>query len=305
MLYEELFYKALRIRLVEERIIELYPSDRIQSPVHLSIGQEAIAVGICQSLRLTDLLFGSYRSHAFYLAKGGDLNLFFAELYGKLTGGCQGKAGSMHLTAPEIGFMGSSAVIASTIPHAIGAALATKQLNKDQVIVVAFGDGATEQGVYHESLNFVALHQLPVIFVCENNRLAVHSCLEARQSYRIVDHVSAYGIPTTQVAAGYDLIKVHDSFAEILQQVRQSKSPHFLEVQTFRYKEHVGPGDDYAAGYRSIQELERWQANDPLIQNRELVEQFTPAIVQEIDAAVEFAESSPAPGREHLLTDVF
>jgi pyruvate dehydrogenase E1 component alpha subunit len=303
--YEELFYKALRIRLVEERIIELYPSDKIQSPVHLSIGQEAIAVGICQSLSVTDLLFGSYRSHAFYLAKGGNLNEFFAELYGKLTGGCQGKAGSMHLTAPEVGFMGSSAVVASTIPHAIGAALATRRLNKDQVIVVVFGDGATEQGVYHESLNFVSLHQLPVIFVCENNRLAVHSWLETRQSYQIVDQVSSYGIPTTQIAEGYDFVKVHETFEGILRQVQQSRSPHYLEIQTFRYKEHVGPGDDYTAGYRSIQELKHWQANDPLMLNQELVERFTPAIAQEIDAAVEFAESSPVPGRKHLLTDVF
>ena len=157
-LYEDLFYKALRIRLVEECVIELYPSDKIQSPVHLSIGQEAVAVGVCQSLRPTDLLFCSYRSHAFYLAKGGDLDQMMAELYGKVTGCCEGKGGSMHLAAPEVGLMGASAIVASTIPHAVGAALAAKRLNKGHVIVAAFGDGATDEGAYHESLNFAVLH---------------------------------------------------------------------------------------------------------------------------------------------------
>lgn len=183
-IYEELFYKALRIRLVEERIIELYPSDKIQSPVHLSIGQEAVAVCACQSLKQADLLFCSYRSHAFYRAKGGHLCEMFAELYGKATGCGRGKAGSMHLAAPEVGLMGSSAVVASTIPHAVGAALAAERLKKPQVIVAVFGDGATEEGVYHESLNFAALHKLPIVFFCENNGLAVHSKLEARQAYR-------------------------------------------------------------------------------------------------------------------------
>ncbi len=304
-LYEELFYQALRIRLVEERIIELYPSDKIQSPVHLSIGQEAVAVGICKTLKTTDLLFGSYRSHAFYLAKGGNLREFFAELYGKVTGGCQGKAGSMHLTAPEVGFMGSSAVVASTIPHAVGAALATQRLAKDQVIVVVFGDGATEEGVYHESLNFAALHQLPVIFVCENNQLAVHSWLETRQSYKILDQVGIYGIPSVQLMEGYDFLKVHQAFGQVLQQTRQNRSPHFIEIQTFRYKEHVGPGDDYTAGYRSLQQLEHWQANDPLILNQELVQRFTPSILEDIEDAVAFAEASPAPGKDYLLTDVY
>ena len=178
-MFERLFFQALRIRLVEERIIELYPSDVIQSPVHLSIGQEAVAVGACDSLTFNDLLFCTYRSHAFYLAKGGNLREMFAELYGKITGCARGKAGSMHLAAPEVGLMGASAVVASTIPHAVGAALAAKRLSKDQIIVGVFGDGATEEGVYHESLNFAALHRLPVIFLCENNGLAVHSFRKA------------------------------------------------------------------------------------------------------------------------------
>jgi len=188
--------QALRIRLVEERVIALYPSDKIQSPVHLSIGQEMVAVGVCQSLTPRDLLFCSYRSHAFYLAKGGDLGEMFAELYGKVTGCARGKGGSMHLAAADVGLMGASAVVASVIPHAVGAALAAKRLGKDHTIVAVFGDGATEEGVYHESLNFAALHALPVIFVCENNGLAVHARQAARQAYRITSLAKTYGIVT-------------------------------------------------------------------------------------------------------------
>lgn len=301
---DELLYKALRIRMVEERIIEIYPTDKIQSPVHLSIGQEAVAVGACHSLQPTDLLFGSYRSHAFYLAKGGDLRSMLAELYGKVTGCGRGKAGSMHLLAPEVGMMGSSAVVASTIPHAVGAALAAKRRNSAQVVVAVFGDGATEEGVYHESINFAVLHQLPVIFLCENNGLAVHSKLSARQSYNICEHAKVYGLPTSRVAEGYDPVLVHGEFSRIVDQVRSRREPYFFEVLTCRYKEHVGPGEDFGAGYRSRAERDAWQSRDPLITNVDLLEKYSPIIKNEIDAALAYAESSPTPGREHLLADV-
>lgn len=303
-IYEELFYQALRIRLVEERIIALYPSDKIQSPVHLSIGQEAVAVGVCKALGRTDLLFGSYRSHAFYLAKGGNLREMFAELYGKITGCGMGKAGSMHLASREAGFMGSSAVVGSTIPHAVGAALAARRQRKDQIIVAVFGDGATEEGVYHESLNFAALHHLPIIFVCENNGLAVHSRIDARQAYRIAEHAKTYGLPVACVETGYDFVKIHTLFSKIVSDVRQNGLPHYLEIQTYRYMEHVGPGEDYLAGYRSAEERDRWRAKDPLVQDQNLVARFRPLIAAEIETAVQFAENSEWPGGEFLLTDV-
>jgi pyruvate dehydrogenase E1 component alpha subunit len=303
-LYEELFYKSLRIRLIEERIIEIYPTDKIQSPVHLSIGQEAVAVGICQSLRPTDMLFGSYRSHAFYLAKGGSLPEMFAELWGKSTGCGRGKAGSMHLLAPEVGMMVASAVVASTIPHGVGAALAAKCRNQDQITVAVFGDGATEEGAYHESMNFAALHRLPIIFVCENNGLAVHSKMEARQSYTILDHAGSYGMPAVRCAEGYDFMKVHESFSGIVDEVTRTRAPHFMEVLTYRYKEHVGPGEDHHVGYRSQTELEEWQSKDPLITDQELVAKYQPHIIREIDEAVAFAESSPWPTGVDLLSDV-
>ena len=303
-LYQELFFKSLRIRLIEERIIELYPSDKIQSPVHLSIGQEAVAVGVCQSLRPSDLLFCSYRSHAFYLAKGGELRQMMAELYGKATGCGRGKAGSMHLLAPEAGLMLASAVVASTIPHAVGAALAAKHLRKDQIIISVFGDGATDQGVYHESLNFASLHRLPVIFVCENNGLAVHSRTNARQSYRITDHAKSYGLPVHMCPEGYDFLKVHEIFFRIVEEVRKKSSPQFIEIQTYRYREHVGINEDYEAGYRSRTEFEAWKAKDPLILDKKLAAEHTPLILKEINEAVRFAESSPWPDEKELLSHV-
>jgi pyruvate dehydrogenase E1 component alpha subunit len=302
--YEELFYQALRIRLVEQRIIELYPSDKIQSPVHLSIGQEAVAVGVCRSLRPSDLLFGSYRSHALYLAKGGDLPAMFAELYGKSTGISGGKAGSMHLASAKAGLMGSSAVVAGTIPHAVGAALAARVRRTDQVIVVVFGDGATDEGVYHESINFASLRQLPVILVCENNGLAVHSRTSQRQSYVIREHAKSYGLPVVGIADGWDFVKIDSVFSEIVSTVRTERRPRFLEVRTCRYMEHVGPREDFEAGYRTRAERDSWAARDALIQDQALVKKYEGVIKDEIDAAVEFAEASPWPGVAKLLSDV-
>jgi pyruvate dehydrogenase E1 component alpha subunit len=300
----QLLHATLRIRLVELRIIQLYPSDKIQSPVHLSIGQEAVATGACAALLPTDLVFGSYRSHAFYLAKGGDLRQMMAELYGKATGCCGGKAGSMHLAAPEVGFMGSSAIVASTIPHAVGAALAAKRRGTNQVIVAAFGDGATEEGVYHESLNFAALHQLPVLFLCENNGLAVHSRISARQSYDLLEHADSYGIPTRLCAKGNDPRAVYDTVLAAAERVRAESRPMVLVVDTYRQMEHVGIGEDHHVGYRSAAEAEPWRRTDPLVNESALVARFTPEILREIDDAVAFAEESPWPGADALLADV-
>ena len=302
--FRELFFQALRIRLVEERIIQLYPSDGIQSPVHLSIGQEAVAVGVCRDLKKSDLLFCTYRSHAFYLAKGGSLAEMFAELYGKITGCARGKAGSMHLAAPEVGLMGASAVVASTIPHAVGAALAAKRLGHDQVVVGVFGDGATEEGVYHESLNFAVLHRLPVVFLCENNGLAVHSSEKARQGYDILEDARTYGLPVFHIAEGYDFVKVADTMSEIIRRVRSTREPIFVEIQTYRYKEHVGPGEDFMCGYRQPEEWLAWKRQDPLIQHVDLAATIRQAIMKEIDEAVQFAMSSPFPSVEELLRDV-
>jgi len=210
----------------------------------------------------------------------------------------------MHLLAPEVGMMVASAVVASTISHAVGAAFAAKYRRQDQVTVATFGDGATEEGAYHESLNFAALHKVPVIFLCENNNLAVHSPLKAREAYTISEHARAYNLPVTRLAEGYDFLKVHEAFARVVKDVRRHQRPQFVEILTYRYREHVGPGEDYDAGYRSRAELERWQVRDPLLHNQKLIEAYRPAITREIDDAVAFAETSPWPDHEELLAHV-
>ncbi len=298
-------FSCLRIRKVEEKIIELYPSDLIQSPVHLSIGQEAVAVGVCAHLEPTDWVFINYRGHAFYLAKGGPLPEFFAELMGRRTGLSKGKAGSMHLAAPEYGVIGASAVVASTISHAVGSALAAK-IKKEfkRVFVTNFGDGAMEQGVFHESLNFAALHKLPVLFLCEDNGLAVHTDVMARQSFNAEALVGAYGIPFLHVEEGYDPQLVAMAASRAISHVRSNQAPFFLRVKTCRYREHVGPGEDFFGDYRSEGDLAEWKAKDPLITRIAELTSYEAGIRAEIDAAVEFAMNSPFPTEEDLLTDV-
>lgn len=304
-LYEKLFYEALRIRLIEEKVIEIYPTDKIQSPVHLSIGQEAVAVGVCNNLLHTDLLYSSYRSHAYYLAKGGDLGKMFAELYGKVTGCGKGKAGSMHLAEKSVGFMGSSAIVASTISHGVGSALASKLLTKGQVIVTTFGDGATEEGSYHESLNFAAVFKLPVIFLCENNGLAIHSKIEQRHSYDIHEHARSYGIKSVYIEEGYDFIKVNSVMADVVKYVRETGLPYVVEAKTYRYKEHVGISDDHHVPYRSTEEFLKWKEADPLINDAEAISKFSKEINEEIEQAVLFAEESPFPEDSELLADIY
>jgi TPP-dependent pyruvate/acetoin dehydrogenase alpha subunit len=308
----ERVYKGLRrIRRVEEEVARLYPGDKIKSPVHLSIGQEAIAVGICDALRPDDVVAPTYRGHAAYLAKGGDLNAMMAELYGKVTGCARGKGGSMHLIGMDHFILGASAVVGTTIPLALGFALALKHEGKGRVTVAFFGDGATEEGVFYESLNFAALHRLPVLFVCENNFFAIHTPLEKRwASDRLCERVATYGIPTTKITDG-DVLKIRAWAVEGAAALRAGEAgPRFLESHVWRWREHVGPGEDYEAGYRARAELEAWQKNDPVecIGTRLAAARRTAidaAIEREIADAVAFAEASPFPEIEELTADVF
>ena len=299
-IYRRLFRTALLIRLVEERIIELYPSDKIQSPVHLSIGQEAVAVGVCDALRPDDLVFATYRSHGFYIAKGGRLDAMFAELYGHKGGISGGKAGSMHLAAPEVGLMGSSAVVASTIPHAVGAALSFKRRGSPRLAVAAFGDGATEEGVFHETLNFAGLRKLPLLFICENNLYATNTHVRDRQAQtEIWRHAERYGIPGRRLD-GNDVVTVWQAAAEAVARARRGEGPSLLELETYRYFEHCGINEDLDLGYRTAEELSAWRARDPLASGRRLVsdkeaKEMEAEIAARIDRAFEQARSAPWP----------
>lgn len=301
----KLLYEALRIRMVEEKIIELYPTDQIQSPVHLSIGQEAVAVGVCAELLPTDWVFINYRGHAFYLAKGGPLPEFFAELMGKSGGLSKGKAGSMHLADPAHGIMGASAVVASTISHAVGAALSAKIKDEaNRVFVANFGDGAMEQGVFYESLNFASLHQVPVLFLCEDNGLAVHTSTDTRQSFSLEILLESFHIPYFELDEGYDPEKVQKIAKQAIDRVRHERIPVFLRIRTARYREHVGPGEDFQAGYRSEELINIWKSKDPLLKVSNEIEDFRIKIASEIEEALRFAYESPLPTINDLLTDV-
>jgi TPP-dependent pyruvate/acetoin dehydrogenase alpha subunit len=309
-MYERLYRSLYLVRRVEEEIARTYPSDRIKSPVHLSIGQEAVSVGICEALRRDDVVFGSYRGHALYLAKGGGLNEMMAELFGKVGGCARGKGGSMHLIDPESGMMGTSAIVGSTIPNAVGYAFALRYRNRGAIVASFFGDGATEEGVFAESLNFAALEQLPVVFVCENNQYAIHTHQACRQAtLAICDRARAHGVPAERIEDN-DVLHLYERAREVIASVRAGAGPYLLEVMTYRWKEHVGPGEDYHLGYRTEEEARPWQENDQVRRLAALVEpqrraQIEAEVEEEIVAAFAYAEASPFPGPEELYAAVF
>lgn len=310
-LYVELYHSLYRIRRVEEEIARVYPTDKIKSPVHLSIGQEAVAVGVCEALQPEDVVFGTYRSHAAYLAKGGDLNQMIAELYGKATGCAKGKGGSMHLIDLASNVMGTSAVVGTSIANSIGYAYALKYQHKNVIVVSFFGDGAVDEGVWHESMNFAALKGLPILFVCENNRYAIHTHQLQRQPLdNICDRVRAYGIPADRIDDN-DVLKIYAQTKAAVSSLRTGQAgPIFLECLTYRWKEHVGPNEDYHLGYRTKQEVESWLQNDQvqkigMLLDEEKRQAMELEIEAEIKAAFEFAESSSFPELPELFTDVF
>jgi TPP-dependent pyruvate/acetoin dehydrogenase alpha subunit len=309
-MYERLYRSLYRIRRVEEEIARIYPTDKIKSPVHLSIGQEAVSVGVCAALAPEDIVFGTYRGHALYLAKGGDLKRMIAELYGKATGCTKGKGGSMHLIAPEQGVMGTSAVVGTTIANAVGYAYAVCYGGRKNIVASFFGDGATEEGVFAESLNFAALKRLPIVFVCENNQYAIHTHQSRRQSTpAICARVRAHGVPADRID-GNDVLLLCKRAKEVVAQVRGGAGPWFLEIQTYRWKEHVGPGQDFHLGHRSEEEASAWIARDPVRRLAEGIDSEARACIEEgieeeIAAAFAFAEASPFPREEELYRDVF
>lgn len=306
-----LYRSLLRIRRVEEEVARVYPTDVIKSPVHLSIGQESVSVGLCEPLRREDAAFGTYRSHALYLAKGGDLRAMVAELYGKVTGCAKGKGGSMHLIDVAAGVFGSSAVVGTTIPHAVGYAYAVKLRREPRVVLCVFGDGATDEGVFYESLNFAALKQLPVLFACENNHYAIHTHQRERQHRpEICARAAALGIPSERIDDG-DVRKIAAHARSAVGAMRRGESgPMLLECITYRWKEHVGPGEDYGLGYRDRSEAEPWIRGDQVAKLGAELDAATRAGIEaeveaEIADAFAFAEKSPFPGDAELMTDVF
>lgn len=305
-----LYRSMFLIRRVEEEIIRLYPTDKIKSPVHLSIGQEAVAAAVCDHLEKSDVLFGTYRGHALYLAKGGDVPRMMAELYGKVDGCARGKAGSMHLVDPEVGMMGTSAVVATGISNAVGAALALKMQRSKAIVVCFFGEGATDEGAWHESMNFASLKKLPILFVCENNFYAIYSHVRDRMAGPgLLERSHAYGIPAEHIE-DHEPMKLHERAGVAVAAVRRGDGPRFLECMTYRWRDHVGPGEDRMHQYRPDTELDTKIDND----NLKIVADMLPADLRKsIEAeeekrvanAIAFAEASAFPEDREVYDHVF
>ncbi|KVN06954.1 thiamine pyrophosphate-dependent dehydrogenase E1 component subunit alpha [Burkholderia diffusa] len=312
-----LLEQMMRIRAVEEAIAAHYGDGTMRCPVHLSIGQEAVAVGVCAALTRADLVMSTHRAHAHYLAKGGDLNAMIAELHGKNTGCAQGRGGSMHLIDVEVGFEGTSAILGASIPIGVGLALALQVRGGGHVACAFFGDGATEEGVFYESLNFAALKRLPVLFVCENNQYSVYSPLAVRQppGRSIVRLADALGVPGTAVD-GNDVLAVAEKSRALVGELRRGAGPRLIECATWRWLEHCGVHGDDELGYRDPALSQAWRERDPIARLRAaligsgscdeaVIESFTAAIDEEVDAAFAFAERSPWPDRASCFDYVY
>lgn len=258
------------IRAAEALIGDMVSDGKVKCPCHLGIGQEAIAVGVSSALRATDRVFGGHRSHSHYLAMGASLEGLFAEVLGKVAGCSKGMGGSMHLIAQEQGFLGSVPIVGATIPIAVGAALAARKDGSGDVAVAYFGDGASEEGILHESLNFASNFKLPVIFVCENNLYSSHLDIKLRQPsdlisrFALAHHVKAF------VADGNDIAAVSLVSEALIQRARAGEGPGFIEAVTYRWRGHVGPNEDIDVGVRRTPgDLAKWKKRDPI---RRLVE---------------------------------
>lgn len=310
-LEKKLYSGMLRIRMVEEMIASLYPEQQIRCPVHLSIGQEGIAVGVCEALKKDDYVFSTHRSHAHFLAKGGSLKAMMAELYGKQSGCCGGKGGSMHLVDADVNFY-AVPILGSTIPMAVGTAFAAANHLKSYVSVVFFGEAATEEGAFYESLNYASLKKLPVIFICENNLYSVYSPMSVRQPL-IRDNLAianAHGVCAFK-GDGNNALEVYELTKVAVDKARNGGGPTYLEFSTYRWREHCGPNFDNDLSYRDKSEYDGWMLRDPIsllsatLSDLNHSENLALEIQDEINQAAQFAKNDVYPVASALYQDVF
>jgi pyruvate dehydrogenase E1 component alpha subunit len=303
-LVEKLYREALRIRNIELEISRRYSSNQIRCPVHLSIGQEGIAAACALVMKKLDFAVSTHRGHAHYLAKGGDLKKMIAEIYGKVTGCSKGIGGSMHLMDLNVNFMGSSAIVGNSIPVGVGLGLSVKLKKKNQISYVFFGEGATEQGVFYESVNFAIIKKLPVIFICENNLYSVYSDLKYRQpkTRKIYKLVKSFGIQAYK-CNGNNVLDSYNTLIKAKNFLLKKKQPVFIEFSTYRWLEHCGPNYDNDLKYRSENEFNNWKKKDPIkILKQYLKKDFShekieKKIKNEINNAFNFALRSKFPSK--------
>ncbi|MCD6240011.1 pyruvate dehydrogenase (acetyl-transferring) E1 component subunit alpha [Candidatus Bathyarchaeota archaeon] len=309
----EMYRKMLEIRQFEEKVYELYGQNLVPGTIHLYAGQEAVAVGVCANLRREDYIVSTHRGHGHCIAKGADLKRVMAEILGKKTGYCKGKGGSMHIADFSVGILGATGVVGAGIPIAVGAGLSIKLRGTDQVVACFFGDGASNQGTFHEGINMAAIWKLPVLFVCENNLYAMGT----RQSRvmlieKISERAAAYGIPGVTVD-GNDVLAVYEAAREAVERAKKGEGPTLIECRTYRHKGHSRMDP---ATYRPKEEVEYWLKKDPIprfkskllemgILTEEEAKGIEEQVSREIEEAVKFALESPYPEPEEALKDVY
>lgn len=307
--------RMVRIRIFEEEAGKLMENGKVPGALHLYVGQEAVATGVMVHLSDADQITSTHRGHGHLIAKGGQFKEMYAELYGKATGYCKGMGGSMHISNLDIGILGANGIVAGGPPIAMGAAFSNKYRGTDQVAATFFGDGASNEGSFHEAANMAALYKLPCVFVCENNGFGEYTSQKRHQAIRdVADRAAGYGMPGV-IVDGMDVIAVYEAAGEAIDRARRGDGPTLLECKTYRYYDHVGVRG-MGIAYRSDDEVEEWKRRDAiqLLENR-MVEQGVLSsegaaavherVREEALEAIEWAEASPYPAVEDLLSDVY
>ena len=309
----EMYVCMNKIRNFENRVAELFADGKIPGFVHLYVGEEAVATGVCANLTDKDYITSTHRGHGHLIAKGGDIKLMMAELFGKRTGYCKGKGGSMHIADLDLGIMGANGIVGGGPPLAAGAALGCQYLGTDNVAVCFFGDGASNQGTTHEAMNLATCWKLPVVFVNENNMYGISSCtLNSMCVPNIADRAAAYDMPGV-VVDGNDAVAVCEAAAEAISRARKGKGPSLIECKTYRHRGHF-EGD--ACVYRDENELAEWKEKDPIprleqkllemgVLTEDKIESVKKSLLEDLAAAEKFAEESPYPEVSELTEDVY
>ena len=311
----DLHRRMVRIRLFEEAAGKLAEAARMPGFLHLYVGQEAVAAGVCANLNDDDPITSTHRGHGHLVAKGGDFNRMMAELMAKSTGYCKGKGGSMHISDMHLGMLGANGIVGAGSPIAVGAAFAAKYRGRGQVAVAFFGDGATNIGAFHEAANMACALHLPIVFACENNEYGEFTPRSKTMAINdVVERAAGYGMPGV-IVDGMDAVAVYEVAAEAVGRARRGEGPSFIEAKTYRFYNHHGI-QNLGLKYRSDEEVADWKARDPItILEQQMIdsgsaiaadfEEVWSELRADIEAAIEFAESSPVPEADQLMADVY
>ncbi|HJL91306.1 MAG: thiamine pyrophosphate-dependent dehydrogenase E1 component subunit alpha [Acidimicrobiales bacterium] len=311
----DLYKRMVRVRLFEEEAGRLAESARLPGFLHLYVGEEAVASGVCAALENQDQITSTHRGHGHLLAKGGDFNRMMAELMGKSTGYCNGKGGSMHICDLDLAMLGANGIVGAGVPISVGAAYANKLKKNGLISVAFFGDGATNIGAFHEAANMAAALSLPMLFVCENNEYAEYSPRNKTMAITdVIERAAAYGFPGA-IVDGMDCVAVFEATSLAIEKIRKGEGPMMLECKTYRFYDHVGVKGT-ASNYRTDEEVEEMRKRDPLlvhetrlidseVMDAESIQAIKDEVQKEVDMSVEFAENSPSPELEDMLVDVY